>query len=163
MASYYPETSKYTEGIATIVNWFREKAGYDVIMDKMASDEMSSLGPMEWAESQIKKASKVLVFLSPGYVRLCANCGELAQARTPDEIKRVWYEIRLLKTVFCNTHSSAKMVCILMDEIINVQDLPPWAEVRYRWPKDRDEILKRLNNKTEIAPARIADNTMIVQ
>lgn len=155
MASYYPESVVHAENIASIVNWFREIGGYDVIMDKMASNEISSKGPMTWAESQIKKAYKVLVFLTPGYVRLCAD-DEVAQGST-DDIKRVWYEIRLLKSVFCNTHSAAKMVCILMDENINIHDLPPWAESRYRWPNDREEILKRLNNKTEIAPARVAD------
>ena len=133
-----------------------------MIMDKMASTEMSSVGPMEWAEREIRRASKVLVFLSPSYLKLCTAGAQASKGNTCDQIRRIWYEIRLLKTVFCNTLSAAKMVCILMDERIEINDLPPWAEVRYRWPIDREEILKRLNDKTEIAPARIAETPVNV-
>ena len=51
------------------MNKFREN-GYDVIMDAMVSHEISSLGPTKWAEVQIRKAKKVLVFLSPGLLKL---------------------------------------------------------------------------------------------
>lgn len=34
---------------------------------------MVNLGPERWAEQQIKKASKVLVFLSPRLLRLCGT------------------------------------------------------------------------------------------
>ena len=154
MASYYPESMKHTNDVASIVNWFREK-GYDMIMDKMASNEISSKGPMRWAECQIKRANKVIIFMSPGYVRLCEDDEEVAQGSS-DDVKRVWYEMRLLKNMYCNTHSSAKMVCVLIDEKIATQDLPPWAQVRYRWPKDREEIIKRLNDNVEITPAKVA-------
>ena len=69
---YYPESDAFRDRVASIANLFREK-GYDVIMDAMVSSEISSQGPTRWAETQIRRASKVLVFLSPGLLRLAAD------------------------------------------------------------------------------------------
>ena len=53
----------------SIVNYFRHN-GYNVKMDVMDSGDISSQGPSRWAESQIRKAKKVLVFLTPALVNL---------------------------------------------------------------------------------------------
>lgn len=66
---YYPESEAFRQQVAAIVNKFRAN-GYNVIMDAMVSHEISSLGPTKWAEVQIRKAKKVLVFLSPGLLKL---------------------------------------------------------------------------------------------
>ena len=66
---YYPENEAYREKVAAIVNYFRQ-SGYEVVMDVMVSREISSQGPTRWAECQIRKAKKVLIFLSPGLVSL---------------------------------------------------------------------------------------------
>ena len=71
-ACYYPEGDDLSKQVASIVNYFRQ-SGYNVIMDVMVSEEMSSQGPTGWAESQIRKAKKVLVFLSPGLVNLAQD------------------------------------------------------------------------------------------
>ena len=155
MVSYYPENQTYVTKIASIVNWFRQTAGYHMIMDKMATTEISSKGPMRWAESQIQKADKVLVFLSPGYNAMYAHDEKMSQNSSDDE-KRVWYEVQILKNMFCCTRSAAKIVCVLTDDNMNTRDLPPWAEVTYRWPKDKDKIIMRLNDTTEIAPVKVA-------
>ena len=71
---YYPENEAFRGKVASIVNFFR-KHGYDVIMDAMVSSELSSQGPTRWAENQIKKAKQVLVFLSPGLLKLASTDG----------------------------------------------------------------------------------------
>ena len=124
-----------------------------MIMDKMDSNEISSKGPATWAEFHIEKAKKVLVFLSQGYLRLYAGDEEDAQGSS-DDIKRVWYEMQMIKSMFCHTHSAAKIVCVLMDKKVTTQKLPAWAEVTYCWPEDKDKILRRLNDTTEIEPAQ---------
>ena len=155
MVSYYPENETYVNNIASIVNWFRENAGYHMIMDKMATTEITSKGPTKWAESQIQKADKVLVFLSPGYNAMYAHDEEMSQNSSDDE-KRVWYEMHLLKNMFCSTRSAAKIVCVVMDNEMDNRDLPPWAEVTYCWPKDKEKIIMRLNDISEIAPVEVA-------
>lgn len=44
-------------------------------MDAMVTNEISSQGPPRWAENQIKRAKKVLVFLSPGLLELASSDG----------------------------------------------------------------------------------------
>lgn len=39
----------------------------------MVSAEITSQGPTRWAEGQIRRAKKVLVFLSPGLVNLALD------------------------------------------------------------------------------------------
>ena len=68
-ACYYPEGEEFRKDVASIVNYFRNN-GYNVKMDVMDSGDISSQGPSRWAESQIRKAKKVLVFLTPALVNL---------------------------------------------------------------------------------------------
>ena len=119
----------------------------------MDSIELSSKGPATWAEFHIEKAKKVLVVLSPGYLRLYAGNEEDAQGWS-DDIKRVWYEMKMIKSTFFHTLSAAKIVCVLMDKKMTTQKLPAWAEVTYCWPEDKDKILRRLNDTREIEPAQ---------
>ena len=69
---YYPESDAFRNEVASIVNYFRQN-GYNVIMDVMVSTEITSQGPTRWGESQIRKAKKVLVFLSPGLINLALD------------------------------------------------------------------------------------------
>lgn len=69
---YYPESEAFRSNIASIVNRFRSD-GFNVIMDSMVSSQISSEGPMRWAETQIRTAKKVLVFLSPGLLRIASG------------------------------------------------------------------------------------------
>ena len=69
---YYPESDAFRNEVASIVNYFRQN-GYNVIMDVMVSTEITSQGPTRWGESQIRKANKVLVFLSPGLINLALD------------------------------------------------------------------------------------------
>ena len=62
------------------MNYFREN-GYNVIMDRMVSEEISSQGPTRWGENQIRKAKKVLIFLSPGLVNLAMDSREDSQCQ----------------------------------------------------------------------------------
>ena len=71
-ACYYPEGEEFRERIASIVNYFRQN-GYNVTMDVMVSGEITSQGPTRWAESQMRKARKVMVFLSPGLLNLALD------------------------------------------------------------------------------------------
>ena len=77
---YYPESETFRERVASIVNYFREN-GYNVIMDRMVSEEITSQGPTRWGENQIRKAKKVLVFLSPGLVNLALDGREDPQCQ----------------------------------------------------------------------------------
>ena len=71
--------------MASIVNYFRQN-GYNVIMDVMVSTEITSQGPTRWGESQIRKANKVLVFLSPGLINLALDGCEGFQSQV-----NTWY------------------------------------------------------------------------
>ena len=67
-ACYFPENEWFKLQVASVVNFFRNN-GYPVEMDVMNSCELSS-GPTRWAEQQIRRARNVLIFLSPGLLRL---------------------------------------------------------------------------------------------
>ncbi|XP_068672282.1 uncharacterized protein [Montipora foliosa] len=151
-ACYYPENEDFTRAVASIVNYFRQN-GYPVEMDVMSSNEMVNLGPTRWAELKIKKASKILVFLSPGILRMCGVADEESQS-SHQEHERIWYEMCLLRTIYSQTHSAAKMVCITQPRrmTIDPRDVPLWAEMRYRWPEDKRKILNRLNDRPFILP-----------
>ena len=157
VVSYWPENQDYTEKVASIVNWFRSKKGYNMIMDKMSTRDISSKGPLGWAETEIDKADKVLVFLSPGYIDTYSN-DEPRPDTTQDQM-RVWYEMQILKSTFAKTRSASKMVSILLDETISTQNLPPWAVTTYRWPKDQDKILMRLSDVPEMMAMEISSGT----
>ncbi|KAM7435159.1 hypothetical protein ABFA07_014885 [Porites harrisoni] len=152
-ACYYPESDEFQKLVASVVNFFRMN-GYMVVMDVMSCSEMANLGPERWAEQQIKKASKVLVFLSPRLLRLCGAEEDETQYSS-QEHKRVWYEVSLLRSIYSHTHSAARMVCITLPPskaAIDPQDFPLWAELRYRWPEDKRRILNRLNDRPRIQP-----------
>ena len=73
---------------------------------------------------------------------------------SPQENERVWYELSLLRTIYSQTHSAARMVCIVLPQkvAIDPHDLPLWAELKYRWPEDKRKILNRLNDRPFILP-----------
>ncbi|XP_078348238.1 uncharacterized protein LOC144633268 isoform X1 [Oculina patagonica] len=150
-ACYFAESQWFQVQVASVVNYFRQN-GYAVEMDVMNSSERIDLGPTRWAEQQIKKARNVLVFLSPGLLRLCGGDGEETDS-SHQEHDRLWYELDLLRKIYAQTHSARKMVCIILPNMnIDPGDLPLWAEMRYRWPEDEMNILKRLNDRPIIQP-----------
>lgn len=149
-ACYYPEGEEFREHVASIVNYFRQN-GYNVIMDVMASGEITAQGPTRWAENQIRRAKKVLVFLTPGLVNLSQD-GRSDNSQSQD-INRVWIELEVLRDIYTRNRSASKMVCItLPDAPIKSMALPLWAKISYKWPADAQEILKRLNNRPKILP-----------
>ncbi|XP_066026858.1 uncharacterized protein [Pocillopora verrucosa] len=148
-ACYFPENEWFKLQVASVVNFFRNN-GYPVEMDVMNSCELSS-GPTRWAEQQIRRARNVLIFLSPGLLRLSGVDED--DPETHQEHERVWYELALLKKIFLQTHSASKMVCIALPNTnIKPQELPLWAELIYKWPEDEQKIFKRLNDKPIIQP-----------
>ena len=86
-ACYYPEGDDFRKQVASIVNYFRQN-GYNVIMDVMVSAEITSQGPTRWAEGQIRRAKKVLVFLSPGLVNLALDGRDNTQCQVI--VKTIW-------------------------------------------------------------------------
>lgn len=148
---YYPENEVFRTRVASIVNLFR-KQGYNVIMDAMVTNEISSQGPPRWAENQIKRAKKVLVFLSPGLLELASSDGR--ETENSQDINRVWYELEVLRDIYSQNRSAAKMVCIAFPDVpVSSKDSPVWLKVSYRWPEEFNEILKRLNDRPSIKPA----------
>lgn len=148
-ACYYPEGDDFRKQVASIVNYFRQN-GYNVIMDVMVSAEITSQGPTRWAEGQIRRAKKVLVFLSPGLVNLALDGRDNTQCQ---EINRVWFELEVLRDMYTRNRSASKMVCLVLpDTSVSTSDLPLWARISYKWPHDVQEILKRLNDRPMILP-----------
>ncbi|XP_078348252.1 uncharacterized protein LOC144633277 isoform X2 [Oculina patagonica] len=148
---YYPESEAFRERVASIVNYFREN-GYNVIMDRMVSEEITSQGPTRWGENQIRRAKKVLIFLSPGLVNLALDGREDSQCQ---DINRMWIELEVLGDLYTRNRSAAKMVCITLPEVpVTPEVLPLWAKVSYKWPEDAEEIMKRLNDIPMIARIR---------
>lgn len=146
---YFPENEAFREKVASIVNLFRKK-GYNVIMDAMASSEISSQGPTRWAERQIRRANKVLIFLSPGLLKLAVDGCEGMQSQ---DVNRVWIELEVLRDIYTRNHSAAKMVCIaLPDTPVSSLEHPLWAKVSYNWPNDFEKLLRRLNDRPCILP-----------
>lgn len=149
---YYPESDTFRCNVASIVNRFRSD-GFNVIMDSMVSNQISSQGPMRWAETQIRKASKVLVFLSPGLLKIANETHEV-HSQYVQEIGRVWFELDLLRDLYGRTHSAFKIVCITISNTpVNTRhSLPLWAKVIYKFPEDYNRILQRLNERPSIQP-----------
>ncbi|XP_058951472.1 uncharacterized protein [Pocillopora verrucosa] len=148
---YYPENESFRTQVASIVNSFR-KQGYNVIMDAMVTNEISSQGPPRWAENQIKRAKKVLVFLSPGLLELASSDGR--EIENSQDINRVWIELEVLRDIYSQNRSASKMVCIALPDMpVSSKDSPVWLKVSYRWPVEFTEILKRLNDRPSIKPA----------
>ncbi|XP_020605731.1 uncharacterized protein LOC110044516 [Orbicella faveolata] len=146
---YYPESEEFRERVASIVNYFRHN-GYNVIMDRMVSEEITSQGPARWGENQIRKAKKVLIFLSPGLVNLAMDSQDDSQCQ---DVNRVWIELEVLRDIYTKNRSAAQMVCIALPDVpVTFEVLPLWAEVSYKWPDDALEILKRLNDRPMILP-----------
>lgn len=146
---YYPENEAFRNEVASTVNRFRME-GYDVIMDAMVSSEISCMGPTRWAEAQIRRASKVLVFLSPGLLKLASDGCEGMQSQ---DVNRVWVELELLRDTYVRTRSAAKMVCITLPSLpVNSTDTLLWAKVTYKFPDDYVQILRRLNDRPSILP-----------
>ncbi|XP_027036938.1 uncharacterized protein LOC113665448 isoform X3 [Pocillopora damicornis] len=144
---YYPESDAFRDEVASIVNYFRQN-GYNVIMDVMVSTEITSQGPTRWGESQIRKANKVLVFLSPGLINLALDGCEGFQSQ---DTNRAWIELEALRDLYTRNRSASKMVCITLPDMpLNSEPLPLWAKVIYKWPDDALEILKRLNDRPKI-------------
>lgn len=144
---YYPESDAFRNEVASIVNYFRQN-GYNVIMDVMVSTEITSQGPTRWGESQIRKAKKVLVFLSPGLINLALDGCDGFQSQ---DTNRVWIELEVLRDLYTHNRSASKMVCITPPDMpLTSGPLPLWAKVSYKWPDDALEILKRLNDKPKI-------------
>lgn len=148
VVSYYPENPEYVERVVALVTWFRDM-GYDMVMDRMATNEMCARGPQWWTSKQISRSRKVLVLCSRTYARLCIHRDEAVGPFPTEDVTRVLYEVGLLADIYYQTASASKMVCILMDKHLPVGDLPLWMRVTYKWPEDRDNILRRLIDKNE--------------
>lgn len=150
---YYPESEAFRCHVASIVNRFRSD-GFNVIMDSMVSYQISSQGPMRWAETQIRMAKKVLVFLSPGLLRIASGNISDVQSQDVQEMRRVWLELDLLRDHYAKTRSASKMVCVAISEVpVNSLNTPLlWAKVIYKFPEDYDKILQRLNERPSILP-----------
>lgn len=150
---YYPESEAFRCHVASIVNRFRSD-GFNVIMDSMVSYQISSQGPMRWAETQIRMAEKVLVFLSPGLLRIASGNISDVQSQDVQEMRRVWLELDLLRDHYAKTRSASKMVCVAISEVpVNSLNTPLlWAKVIYKFPEDYDKILQRLNERPSILP-----------
>lgn len=144
---YYPESDAFRDRVASIVNYFRQN-GYNVIMDVMVSEEITSQGPTRWGESQIRKANKVLIFLSPGLIKLALDGMECLQSQ---DTNRVWIELEVLRDLYTCNRSASKMVCLTLPDMpLTSEPLPLWAKVSYKWPDDAMEIFKRLNDRPKI-------------
>jgi len=150
---YYPESEAFRCHVASIANRFRSD-GFNVIMDSMVSYQISSQGPMRWAETQIRMAKKVLVFLSPGLLRIASGNISDVQSQDVQEMRRVWLELDLLRDHYAKTRSASKMVCVAISEVpVNSLNTPLlWAKVIYKFPEDYDKILQRLNERPSILP-----------
>ena len=147
--SYYPESDEYIGKVVNLVGRFRSQ-GYDMVMDRMATTEISSLGPERWTVRELSRARKVLVLCSRTYVELCIDRDEALGPHATQTDKRVLYEVGLLADHYFHTLSASKMVCIQMGgDSIPGKDVPLWMRVTYRWPDDFKNILHRLNDKNE--------------
>ena len=104
---YFPENEAFREKVASIVNLFRKK-GYNVIMDAMASSEISSQGPTRWAERQIRRANKVLIFLSPGLLKLAVDGCEGMQSQ-------------VACILYIRTFGSAIFCCAYLGDLVSFQ------------------------------------------
>ncbi|KAM7435157.1 hypothetical protein ABFA07_014884 [Porites harrisoni] len=146
---YYPESEAFRQQVAAIVNKFRAN-GYNVIMDAMVSHEISSLGPTKWAEVQIRKAKKVLVFLSPGLLKLSLGYEDMPRS---EDANRVWCELEVLRSIYNRSRSAAKTVCLeLPDMPVSSMEHPVFFKVIYKWPNDFEKILRGLNDRPSILP-----------
>lgn len=73
---------------------------------------------------------------------------------TPQEHEIRWVELDLIRREYTQTRSLRKMVCIILPNTrVDPKDLPPWAQITYKWPEDKMNIFKRLNGRPIIQPS----------
>ncbi|XP_028514634.1 uncharacterized protein LOC110238193 [Exaiptasia diaphana] len=150
--SYYNENEQFIEYIMANVVKPLFDMGYVVMMDKMYLNDQVDEGPARWAQTHIASSSKVIVVCSPRYVEICQR-GQAAVGdnRSKTEESRVWFEIQIISNIYTKNKSASKIICLWMNNGRPPNGLPPWMGVTYTWPKDIDEIVRRLkrpNRKT---------------
>ncbi|XP_048585091.1 uncharacterized protein LOC5501956 isoform X2 [Nematostella vectensis] len=154
-ASYYQESSRHTERVATMASRLRED-GYNVIIDQFESVEINDLGMWRWVDHQMNKAKKVLVICSPGYVRLWRAMvkGESTVDPENKDMARVKYEINLIGNMYAERLSTANIICLNMGKKNTLGDeLPPWMKHNtLQWPEQKDEVYRRLIDQRALLP-----------
>ncbi|XP_031557677.1 uncharacterized protein LOC116294258 [Actinia tenebrosa] len=150
--SYLPESEKYANEVATIASMLRAH-GYRVIFDQVDSVELNSMGFNLWVEKQILEAKKYIVFCSPGYLKLWQTLATNVQDDklnhiNKEDLVRVRYEIKRITDIYSESCSTSKIICIKMDQKLNMKSLPPWMNHNMLlWPEQKYDIIRRLNDQ----------------
>lgn len=150
LISYFPESEAMVANVESVCAWLRNQ-GYDAIMDHMASVEIAALGRDRWIHQQIRKAKKIIIVKSTSYLKLCAE--DLEGTEGPVSKQRV--EVRFVSAEYYRTLSGSKFICIELEGCTcknkaQESDCPPWMEHSYKWPRDRDKILLRMNDRNPL-------------
>ena len=147
LISYFPESDEMVSKVEEMCAWLRSK-GYDVLMDKMASVEIASLGRDRWIQQQITRAKKILIVKSAGYLKLYVQ--DLEGVGGPVSRHRV--EVRCVSDEYYKTLNRSKFIWIETEGCKKVQELdgPPWMEDVFLWPSDHEKLLLRMSDKNTI-------------
>ena len=149
LISYFPESEAMVSEVECLCAWLRDQ-GYDAIVDSMASVEIAALGRDRWITQQIKKAKKILIIISTGYLKLCAEDLE----GTAGSASKQRVDVRFVFAEYFKTLSCSKFICIELESCTcknTAQESDyPWMEHSYKWPRDRDKILHRMNDRNPL-------------
>lgn len=150
LISYFPECETMVSSVERLCAWLRSQ-GYDAVMDNMASVEIAELGRDRWITQQIRKAKKIIIVKSTSYLKLCAE--DLEGTAGPVSKQRV--DVRFVSAEYYRTLSGSKFICIELEGFTcknkaQEADCPPWMEHSYKWPRDRDKIVLRMNDQNPL-------------
>ena len=140
--SYLPEKTTVNQ-VFGIYSWLKSHS-IDVVMDQTYDDQKlyNSLGPKRFGEKFLAQAHKVIMVVTPGYLRLCHLDDTVDIDSKPCfnslNEERVYSEVAHIKNELSTTlrHGSIRFTPVL----VNVPDdyLPRWLQklTPVKWPED---------------------------
>lgn len=140
--SYLPEKATINQ-INGIYSWLKSH-NIEVVMDQMYNDQKlyNSIGPKRFGEKFLRQADKVIMIVTPGYLKLCwlddtVDIDSIPRFDSLNE-ERLYSEVAHIKNELSTTlkHGPIRFIPVL----VNVPDdyLPKWLQklTSVKWPDD---------------------------
>ena len=166
--SYFPENTTISK-VVGIYSWLISH-DIDVIMDRMYDPKMyNSLGPKRFGEKFLANAEKVLMIITPGYLKLCwlddaVDVNTKPTLNSLDE-ERLYNEVAYIKNELSTTmnHACNRFVLVLVN--VSESHLPNWLcnTTTVSWPKDgkSDRFLKVLKGESSVTNETFEANSIV--
>lgn len=156
----------YKEIILKLCAFLRAKCGTDVTLDLLDSAWLSTIGRIQWLDTQreriSKSSDKVLILCSPGvHAKWKAMCGEHKVRLKEDERSPIGDmltpALSLIMPDFIHTSSFHKYMVAYFDDVCCENDVPaPFnVVVKYKLMKHFEELYFRILDMEKHEPGRV--------